>query len=416
MSHKNPSFAKDLLSRKLQVRAAHQRDLWHGHHLLQGSAMPPTALNLISNDYLAIAGHPDINLAQAKVLCEGESGNVMSAVFLEESDGQHLLEKRFAEWTNAHATSLTQSGYAANTGLIQSLLAGESFPVYIDLMAHMSLWDGVTIGGGTAIGFRHNDVSHLQRLINRSGPGLVIVDSVYSTSGTVCPLDDLVELATRHGCLILVDESHSLGVFGPQGSGLVCERKLENEVHFRTASLAKAFAARAGLVTFPKGYLDCFNTSSKPFIFSSALLSHEVAGLDATLTLIAHSDDRRETLHRNSRYLREHLREIGLDIGASDSQIIPLVAGEEWGTITLRQELENRQLFGSPFCAPATTRKRSLLRLSVNAGLSIADCAQAVEAIRDSASSRYAGDWRCYRNLKQAHAISPSQQDVAACA
>ncbi|MDO6461057.1 quorum-sensing autoinducer CAI-1 synthase [Granulosicoccaceae sp. 1_MG-2023] len=401
MTLKSASFAKDLLNRKLRIRYAHQREQWHGHHLLQGSPIPADGVNLISNDYLSIAGHQRITNAQTHFLNNGDNPNVMSAVFLEEGDFQHQIEAKFARWMDADTTAFCQSGYAANTGLIQSLLDNESFPVYTDMLAHMSLWDGVTMGGGTAVPFRHNDMRHLDRLIRQYGPGLVVVDAIYSTTGTVCPLQEMVNIARHHGCLILVDESHSLGVCGPAGSGLVCELGLTDEVHFRTASLAKAFASRAGIVTCPPGYKDCFNTSSKQFIFSSALLPHEVAGLDATLDLIASADARRTRLQRNSRYMRDAIRALGIDIGESASQIIPLVAGEEWGTITLRKALEKRGLFGSPFCAPATAKKRSLIRLSVNAALEPAQCDKAIDAIAGAAASDYAGDWRCYRQLQK---------------
>src|SRR5207244_12573180 len=114
---------------------------------------------------------------------------------------------------------------------------------------HTSLVAGGAAANAPAQALRHNDPEHLARLAQRHGPGLVIVDSVYSTTGAVSPLPRMVEVAEQHGCMVLVDESHSLGTHGPQGRGLCAELGLTHRVHFITASLAKAFAGRAGVFT-----------------------------------------------------------------------------------------------------------------------------------------------------------------------
>ncbi len=150
-------------------------------------------------------------------------------------------------------------------------------------------------------------------MATRHGPGVVVVDSVYSTTGAVARLPEIVEVAERHDCMILVDESHSLGTHGPGGRGLCAMLGLTDRVHFITASLAKAFAGRAGFFTMPaelRNYLMCH---SHPSIFSSCLLPHDVAGLAATLDSHSEgSDDAREKLHANTRRVRDSFAELGL--------------------------------------------------------------------------------------------------------
>jgi CAI-1 autoinducer synthase len=274
---------------------------------------------------------------------------------------------------------LCQSGYTANLGLLQVIADAET-PVYIDSLAHMSLWEGVRAAGATAVPFRHNDPEHLARMAARSGPGVVVVDSVYSTTGALCPLERIVEVAEQHGCMILVDESHSLGTHGPQGRGLCAELGLSHRVHFITASLAKAFAGRAGFFTMPQELRHYLMCHSYPSVFSSCLLPHEIAGLHATLQLVERSDAARETLHRHTQRLRRRFVELGYPIQHGSEQIISLEAGPETGSLALRDELEQRDVFGAVFCAPATSRNRSMVRLTLNAALTDAELCH-VEAV-----------------------------------
>lgn len=195
------------------------------------------------------------------------------------------------------------------------------------------------------------------------------MDSVYSTNGSLCPLQDIVSLAEAHGCVLVVDESHSLGTHGSKGEGLVSSLGLEDRVHFRTASLAKTFSGRAGFITCSERFGNYFAFESNPAIFSSTLLPHEVAGLDATLTVIQTEGWRREKLHANAAYLRARISELGYNLNGSESQIISLESGTEQQTIKLKDALESRGIFGSAFFAPATPKNRSIIRFSVNSSL-----------------------------------------------
>ena len=218
-----------------------------GEHLHEWQAMPASAVMLAGNDYLNIAGEAALRAAQAQVR-QGGGAMLMSSVFLQEGSRQHRLEQKFAAFLGSEACVLAKSGWAANVGLLQSL-AGPGIPVYLDMQAHASLWEGVQSAQAMPVAFLHNDGAHLQRQLDKHGPGIIVVDALYSTNGSVAPLLEMVEIAERSGSMLIVDESHSLGTHGPQGAGLVAELGLAGRVHFRTASLAKAFAGRAGLIT-----------------------------------------------------------------------------------------------------------------------------------------------------------------------
>jgi len=205
-------------------------------------------------------------------------------------------------------------------------------------------------------------------LINEHGQGIILLDSLYSTNGDIAPLLDIIDIANRHNCISVVDESHSLGTHGPHGAGLVASLGLSHKVHFITASLAKAFAGRAGIIICSRHFAKYYPYMAYPAIFSSALLSHEIAGLRATLEVIKNDDYRRESLRENSEFFREGLRKIGYNI-SSQSQVVAIEGGLESDTELLRDALEERGVFGSVFMSPATPKTRSLMRFSVHSGL-----------------------------------------------
>lgn len=359
----------DHLLRRVQREFTFRWDtLWGGRSLLHGRNAGPDAVRLNGNDYLNLTGHPDIVQAQSRSLRCNEDFVIQSGVFLLDSHPTRALENALAHWIHMEDGLICQSGYNANLGLLQAI-ADPQTPVYLDSLAHMSLWEGARRAGAPLHAFMHNDPQHLQRLITCHGSGLVVVDSIYSTTGAVCPLEAIVDIAEQHACMVLVDESHSLGTHGPQGAGLCALLGLSHRVHFITASLAKAFAGRAGFMAFSASLRRYLLAASYPTIFSSCLLPHEIAALAATLEVIRRSDEARATLARITQRLRGTLATLGYPVQQGSEQIIALEAGTEPATMVLRDHLEERGVFGAVFCAPATSRNRAMVRLTVNSGL-----------------------------------------------
>ncbi len=345
-----------------------ERNKRNGSHILKGGQPGPGAVLLVSNDYLALANHAAIIEAQVQALQTYGHGLLRSDVFRNGASPLRQFELELARLMEVEDTVVCQSGWCANVGLIQSI-ANENTPVYLDMYAHTSLWEGAKSAGARPRPFKHNDPQSLEKMIKRHRLGVVVVDTVYSTSGSLCPLEEIVEVAEQYDCIMMVDESHSLGVFGKQGAGLTAMLGLADRVHFRTASLSKAFAARGGIVAGSAQNMEYFRYESLPAIFSSGILPHEAEGFRATLAVIARENWRREQLHSNENYLRSGLSRLDYNVDDSQSQIISLVAGTEPQTIILRDALESRGIFGSVFCWPATGKNHSLVRFSVNSAL-----------------------------------------------
>ena len=373
-----------------------------GEHMHVWAPPAPGAVMLATNDYLCIANEPGLLEAQVRALQASQGQMLMSSVFLQAGSAQHRLEAKLAAFMHAEDGVLAQSGWAANVGLLQSI-AEPGIPVYLDMMAHASLWEGVQSAQALPVPFLHNSPAHLERQLEKHGGGVIVIDALYSTNGSVAPLLEVVELAERSGSILIVDESHSLGTHGPQGAGLVVELGLTERVHFRTASLAKAFAGRAGFITCSERFKGYFLSSSRPAIFSSCLLNHELAWFDAAVDFIRHADARREALHRTTREVRERLTDLGYCIDDGTEQIIALEAGVEPKTLVLRKALEARGIFGAVFCAPATAKNRSLVRLTLNSGMTRKEIEKLVAACADMRSEVDLVNWSSSSRRKRMH-------------
>ncbi|MNS28595.1 CAI-1 autoinducer synthase [compost metagenome] len=366
---------------------------WAGQHLLRGAIPGPDALHLSSNDYLCLATEKQLIEAQAQAVLQTRHQLLMSAVFLHGDTPMTRLEHRLARFMGAQDSILCQSGWAANVGLLQAI-AGRDIPVYLDIHAHMSLWQGAHAAHAHAIVFAHNDADHAERQIKKHGPGVIAVDAIYSTNGSLCPLEDFAEVAHRLGCVLVVDESHSLGTHGPHGAGLVAQHYLFDKVHFQTVSLAKAFAGRAGLITCPGSFKDYFATESYPAIFSSSLLDHELIWFEQAADFLQHADERRNRLRAITRRTRSALMQLGYDMSTGSEQIVALEPGLELLTLRLRDALQARGIFGSVFCSPATGLNRSLIRFSMNSGLSDEDLDRFIQACSDIRDEVGLKGWR----------------------
>jgi CAI-1 autoinducer synthase len=401
-----PDFVSRRVERFYNERV---RDAWSGGFITHSDVRPgPNDVVLQSNDYLSIANHPDIVAAQLAALRDQGNGLMMSSVFLREDDPMHQLERELAQSLGYAEGMLAQSGYLANTGLLQSV-AEERTPVYIDMLAHTSLWEGIRAAGAKAIPVIHNEPDHMRRQVLRNGPGVIVVDAVYSTTGALSPLADYATIATESGSVFIVDESHSLGTHGVHGEGLVAALGLQAQVHFVTASLAKTYACRAGFIACPPRLRDYLSFEAFPAIFSSGLLAHEVAAISASHQVIRSEGWRRTRLHQTTRRVRNALSAMGYPIGLGSEQIIAFEVGTEPETLRVRDVLEAHGVFGSVFAAPATAKNRALIRLTLNAGMTDAQIERLLAVCRDRRNELDPANWSASRRLRRGASESIEQ-------
>ncbi|WP_417449720.1 alpha-hydroxyketone-type quorum-sensing autoinducer synthase [Kordiimonas sp.] len=387
--HDSPRFI-DAIVESMMDPTGH---VHRGRAALTNSPAPHNSVHMQSNDYLSIAADPRIARTKAKKLLEEGHGDAISRVFAHTRQDMHReFEYRMAALTGAEDAVLMMSGYNANTGLVQAFARPET-PVYIDIMAHASLWEGILCARAKARPFRHNNAEDLRRKIARYGPGLVIVDSLYSTNGNLCPLKDFVEVTEEGNCAIVVDETHSFGCHGHAGGGISLAEGLADRVHFRTIGLSKAIAARGGVIVGSARNMEFLRYEARPMIFSTSVLGYEVAGFNTALDIIAAEPWRQEKLHANHRYLRAGLLALGYDVSDSDCQIISIVTGNLENTVLFRQYLDKHGLLGSVFCPPATPDNKMLLRLTVNASLQPQELQHALDVCESALNDLDMSGW-----------------------
>jgi CAI-1 autoinducer synthase len=334
-----------------------------------------------NNDYLSLANHTEIIEAQIKQL-RLQDNSLMSSFFVSGKGPREQFEEQLATHTNQEASILSTSGWDANTGLMQTIADKETH-IYLDRMVHASIYVGAQLSGGIVHVFNHNDADHLERKIKEYGVGVVVVDSVYSSIGSVCPLKDIVGISKKYDCVVVVDESHSLGLYGKEGAGLVAELGLEEEVDFITASLSKTFCSRGGIITCSSKFKNYFRHNSFPAIFSSVIQNHEASRFIKTLEVIKQDEWRREQLHKNTAYLHHHLDHMGFNTEVSSSPIISLEVNNESKAILLRDLLVQKNVVTAPFIPPAVPKKRCNTRMTVNCDLTLSQLQHIVKSCKE---------------------------------
>lgn len=355
---------------------------WGGRNLFHSKTPGAEDINLMSNDYLGIYRHRNLIRAQCASLRHHGFGLMMSPIYAQ-MDSEVITEvgQRVANDIGFSQGALAQSGYNANQGIIE-ILATKDVMVYMDSRAHASMYAGVQTSRARHVPFAHNDMDNLRDCIDQGGQGIVVVDSLYSAMGDMAPLDCLVEIAEESGCVLVVDESHALGVYGDRGEGLVAMHGLSGGVDFVTASLAKAYCNRAGIIAGPGDFRDYFGLQSFPAIFSSMLLPHDVASIEAAHGIVRSADFRRRRLRSITARLRGELHAMGYPVASQGSAIIPLLVGSDIDAAHVRDALVREGVFGALFTPPATPRGASLVRLSLHAGLSNDDVERIVDTCR----------------------------------
>ncbi|MDB9787135.1 quorum-sensing autoinducer CAI-1 synthase [Bacteriovoracaceae bacterium] len=363
-----PNFVQTKVDQFFEHRVA---KIWDNGDLLYGKCIPKKDSVVINNnDYLCLSANEDVGREQKKTIDMYGSGQMMSGTFRNTEDLQYIFEGKMANFLNTEDSLLTQSGWKANVGLIQSI-ADKDTVVYIDMFAHMSMWEGGHSASAKVVPFLHNDMKHLRKKIKSNGPGVICVDSIYSTDGSECPLLELADLAEEFKCCLIVDESHSLGTHGDHGEGLVSKLGIGDKVQFITASLSKAFCSRAGIITCSTKQKKYFSYTSRPAIFSSVVTLPEVSGMIKMIDVVKEASPQRSRLMKNADYIRSRLLEMGFDLDNNNSQIIGLKCGTDTQVVYVRDFLNNLGIFGSIFAAPATPANRSIYRLSISSELTL---------------------------------------------
>jgi 8-amino-7-oxononanoate synthase len=344
-------------------------------------------LNFSSNDYLGLAADARLARAAARAARRYGCGAGSSALVSGYSPPLRSLERTLADWEGAESALVFSSGYAANLALVAAL-AGPADAVFSDALNHASLIDGCRLSRAAVHVYRHNDVAHLAELLRREGcrvrRRLIVSESVFSMDGDLAPLAQLVELADRYDCLLLLDEAHATGVLGEQGRGLTDDLSPGSwswQRLIKVGTLSKALGAQGGFVCGSRQLIAWLVNGARPYIFSTALAPPTAAAARRAVQVVkAEPEHRRHVLSLAER-LRRELRELGGNVGASRCQIVPLIVGEARAAVALSRRLEEHGLLVPAIRPPSVPKGSARLRISVTADHTDAVVSQLVSAL-----------------------------------
>jgi 8-amino-7-oxononanoate synthase len=277
----------------------------------------PRGIDLVSNDYLGLAGHPYLINCMRDALAHLPAGSGGSRLLRGHHEAFERLEARLAEFSGTESALLFGSGYAANIGLLQAIVSPDDL-IASDRLNHASLIDGVRLTRARTIVYPHQDLDALAsalqtfRQTSRCGRAIVLTESVFSMDGDLTPLKEITAIAERSGAVVVVDEAHATGLWGERGSGRVEELGLRDRVLATVHTGSKALGSGGAWVAGSRTLCDVIVNRARSFVFSTAPLPVLAAALSAGLDLIAREPQRRVEVHRKSAWLRRRLAEAGV--------------------------------------------------------------------------------------------------------
>ncbi len=319
-----------------------------------------------TNCYLGLSTHPEVKQAAKDAIDYYGTGCSGSPILNGTLDIHGKLAKSLADFMCKDDALIFSTGYQTNLGVI-SALAGKNDVIIMDERNHASIVDGALLSKATIMRFRHNNMSSLEKMLQRAGdtPKLIVVDSLFSMEGTVINLPEIVQLAKKYKARLMVDESHAIGVMGPGGRGVAEYFGLLDDVDIIMGTFSKSLAAQGGFVAADRDLIYGLRHSARSHIFSASLSPAIVAAAQAALNILIREPERRQKLVNNARFLAEGLAALGFNAPYHGSAIVPVFCGNELLTLALFHKLFKENVFVNPVISPAVPKNQEMLRISL---------------------------------------------------
>ena len=325
-----------------------------------------------SNNYLGLVNHPKVKEAAASAALKYGSGCTGSR-FLNGTLDLHIeLEYRLAKFMKREAALIFSTGFQTNLGTISSLV-GKNDAVIIDRQVHACIVDGTRLSYGKIYKFAHNDMNDFERVVtnirnnNQRGGLMVVVDGVFSMEGDIVDLPQLVEVAQRYGVRVMVDDAHAVGVLGETGAGTAEHFGLIDKVDITMGTFSKSFASLGGFIVAEKEVIEWVKHTARTLIFSASIPPANAASVLAALDIIESEPERRENLWTNAHRIQKEFRELGFNIGKTETPVISIVVGDDFEVFTFWKALFDNGVFANPVISPAVPPGQAMIRTSYTA-------------------------------------------------
>ena len=338
-----------------------------------------------SNNYLGLTSNPEVIKAGVEAIQKYGSG-CSGSRFLNGTLDIHMeLEKELAEFLHKEDVVTFSTGFQSNLGII-SAIAGRNDYILCDKENHASIYDACRLSFAKMLRYNHSDMQDLERQLKTipdTAGILIVTDGVFSMSGEICKLPEIVALAKKYGARIMVDDAHGLGVLGEHGRGTAEHFGLENEVDIYMGTFSKSLASLGGYMATTKEVATYVRHNSRPFIFSASITPASVACARASLKLLRENPQMVKNLAEISNYMRSGLKAKGIKIIESTTPIIPIYTYEDEKAFLACKLLLERGVYVNPVISPATPKGQALLRTSYMATHTKEQMDEAIEKIAE---------------------------------
>lgn len=340
-------------------------------------------LNLCANNYLGLADHPDVIAAAHKALDRWGYG-MASVRFICGTQSIHKeLESKISQFLETDETILYSSCFDANGGLFETLLGPED-AVISDELNHASMIDGIRLCKAKRFRYKNSDMADLEEKLKAADSArfrLIATDGVFSMDGYVARLSDICELADKHNALVMVDDSHAVGLMGIRGRGTHEYCDVINRVDMITGTLGKALGGASGGYTSGRTeIIQLLRQRSRPYLFSNSLAPPIVAASLAALEILSRSTKLRDKLHENTRFFRGGMSKLGFNILPGEHPIVPIMLGEATLATQMADALLGKGIYVIGFSYPVVPQGKARIRTQISAAHSQKDLQQAIDA------------------------------------
>lgn len=322
-----------------------------------------------SNSYLGLTNHPYIKEAAQKAIAKYGTGCAGSRFLNGTLDIHIRLEEKLAQLVGKDQALCYSTGFQVNLGVV-SAITGRKDYILLDELDHASLIEGSRLSFSKTMKFAHNDMYSLENKLKKCEPDavkLIVVDGIFSMEGDIVKLPEVVELARKYDASIMIDDAHSLGVLGKNGSGTASHFGLTNEVDLIMGTFSKSFASLGGFIAADKEVINFIKHNSRSLIFSASMTPASVATVMAAIEIMENEPERIANLWEITNYALKGFRTEGFNTGKSESPIIPLFIGDDIKALKLTQMLLADGIFINPVVSPAVPKEDSLIRYSLMA-------------------------------------------------
>ncbi len=344
-------------------------------------------LNFASNDYLNLAAHPEIKEAAIRATEKYGAGSGASRLVSGTLPIHEELEAVAARVKGYPAALLFGSGYLASIGCIPPLV-GRGDVILADRLVHACLLDGIMLSGAKLVRFRHNDAEHLRACLEKYADAprkLIVTESVFSMDGDLAPLPEIARLAEEYGAMLMVDEAHATGAFGPLGAGLVAAHRLQSAVNLCMSTLSKALGGYGGIAACSEPMRAWLVNKGRSFIYTTAPPPAVCGAALAAFALLEREPGLSDELQQRATFFRGQLEARGFDTGASRSQIVPVIIGDNETTLRIAGSMLEHDIRVGAIRPPTVPAGTARLRFSVTLAHHEDDLVQAADALARSA-------------------------------